>query len=72
MKRKSYGFFCKQIEEENDIYFPDYCQLALETFRLENYYLTQKGIVIFFQQYDIAPYSSGIMTFLLKNNLKIK
>jgi hypothetical protein len=62
----------KQIEEENDIYFPDYCQLALETFRLENYYLTQKGIVIFFQQYDIAPYSSGIMTFLLKNNLKIK
>ena len=56
----------EQIKEENDIYFPDYCQLVLETFRLENYYLTPKGIVIFFQQYDIAPYSSGIMTFLLK------
>ena len=56
----------KQIAEGNNIYFPDYCQLVLETFRLENYYLTPKGIVIFFQQYDIAPYSSGIMTFLLK------
>lgn len=57
----------KQIEEGNDIFFPDYCSLVLETFRLENYYLTPKGIIIFFQQYDIAPYSSGIQTFLVTN-----
>lgn len=38
----------KQIEEGNDIYFPDYCQLVFETFRLENYYLVSNGIVIFF------------------------
>lgn len=56
----------KQIEKGTGNYFPDYCQLVLETFRLENYYLTPKGIVIFFQQYDIAPYSSGIPTFLVK------
>ena len=56
----------KKIEDGTGNYFPDYCQLVLETFRLENYYLTPKGIVIFFQQYDIAPYSSGIFTFLVK------
>ena len=56
----------KQIEEGTGAYFPNYCQLVLETFNMENYYLTPKGIVIFFQQYDIAPYSSGILTFLVK------
>lgn len=55
----------KQIEEGTGAYFPEYCQLVLETFRLENYYLTPKGIIIFFQQYDIAPYSSGIPEFLV-------
>lgn len=53
----------KQVETGVGNYFPDYCQLVLETFRLENYYLTPKGIVIFFQQYDIAPYSTGIPIF---------
>lgn len=56
----------KQIEDGTGAYFPEYCQLVLETFNIENYYLTQKGIVIFFQQYDIAPYASGIHTFLVK------
>lgn len=59
----------KQIEEGNNIYFPDYCKLVLETFKVENYYLTKEGITIFFQQYDIAPYSSGILTFIVKNKL---
>lgn len=57
----------KQIEEGNNIFFPDYCKLVLDTFRMENYYLTPKGITIFFQQYDIAPYSSGIQTFIVTN-----
>lgn len=55
----------KQIENGTGAYFPEYCQLVLETFNLENYYITPKGIVIFFQQYDIAPYSSGIPEFLI-------
>ncbi|MCI9177491.1 MAG: DUF3298 and DUF4163 domain-containing protein [Clostridia bacterium] len=54
-----------QIEQGNNIFFPNYCELVLDTFRMENYYLTPKGIVVFFQQYDIAPYSSGIQTFLI-------
>ena len=56
----------EQIENGVGSYFPQYCQLVLETFNLENYYLTPYGIVVFFQQYDIAPYSSGILTFLVK------
>lgn len=56
----------EQIENGVGNYFPEYCQLVLETFNLENYYLTPRGIIIFFQQYDIAPYSSGILTFLVR------
>lgn len=56
----------KQIEQGENNFFPEYCQLVLDSFRLENYYLTPKGITIFFQQYDIAPYSSGIQTFVVE------
>lgn len=58
----------KQIAEQmangSGQYFDDYCQLVLETFNLKNYYIQNGNIVIFFQQYDIAPYSSGIPTFV--------
>ena len=54
-----------QIEAGNNYYFDNYCELILETFKLENYYLTPGGIVVYFQQYDIAPYSSGIREFYL-------
>lgn len=50
--------------ERDTIYFEDYMQNVPETFRSENFYLTRPGLVIFFQQYDIAPYASGILTFL--------
>lgn len=52
-----------EIQEGVSQYFDDYCQLVLESFNPENYYLTKDSIVIYFQQYDIAPYSSGIPVF---------
>ena len=55
-----------QIESEKDIYFENACSLVLETFNPNSFYLVPNGIVIYFQQYDIAPYSSGIRTFLIK------
>lgn len=59
----------KQVEErlkENEgSYFDDYCMLILETFNFNNFYLTEKCIVIYFNQYDIAPYSTGIPTFCI-------
>lgn len=53
----------EQIEVGNNYYFENYCELVIETFNLESYYITSKGIVVYFQQYDIAPYSSGIPVF---------
>lgn len=55
-----------QIKENPENYFDNYCELVLENFNLDNYYVTAQDVVIYFQQYDIAPYSSGIPTFNIK------
>lgn len=53
-----------QIEQGTNQYFDNYCCLVLDTFNPNQFYLYDKNtIVIFFGQYDIAPYSSGISTF---------
>ena len=54
-----------QIANEKENYFDNYCELVLETFNPNQYYITKKGINIFFGQYDIAPYSTGIPVFLV-------
>lgn len=53
----------EQIQAGTGSYFDDYCQLVLDTFQLQNFYVIPDKTVLFFQQYDIAPYSSGIPTF---------
>lgn len=53
----------EQIEDGSNQYFEDYCKLVLDTFEFNQFYLTDNFITIYFQQYDIAPYSSGIPTF---------
>lgn len=59
----------KEIEKtantDNFYYFDNYKELVEETFQKDNFYLIKEGIVIYFQQYDIAPYSTGIPTFLI-------
>lgn len=57
-----------QIESGNNYYFDNYCELVLETFNLESFYVTPESIAIYFQQYDIAPYSSGIPVFYISKN----
>lgn len=52
-----------EIQEGVNQYFENYCQLVIESFNPESFYLTKDSISIFFQQYDIAPYSSGIPVF---------
>lgn len=53
-----------QLQLNPGQYFDNYCELVLDTFDLKNYYIVSyNNIVVFFQQYDIAPYSSGIPTF---------
>ena len=52
-------------KESSSTYFDDYSSLIRSTFKPENFFVTPKGIVIYFQQYDIAPYSTGIPEFLI-------
>lgn len=48
---------------KDPIYFEDYRELIVKNFNAENFYLTPKGINVFYQQYEIGPYSSGIIVF---------
>ncbi|MGN1298581.1 MAG: DUF3298 and DUF4163 domain-containing protein [Candidatus Scatovivens sp.] len=55
-----------QISNNPEIYFNDACCLVINSFNPNSFYLTKNAIIIYFQQYDIAPYSSGIRTFEIK------
>lgn len=64
----------QNIKEGNNYYFEDYSSLVEEHFNIQNFYLSDDGIVIYFQQYDIGPYSSGILTFTIPysaDNIKV-
>ena len=58
-----------QIDLQKEInptqYFDNSCQLVLNNFKFNQFYLTEKNIAIFFQSYYIAPYSSGIPVFFI-------
>ena len=55
----------KEIADNNNIYFEDVNDLVKENFNEKNFYIVPEGVVIFFQHNEIAPYSSGIRTFLI-------
>lgn len=55
----------RQMKDGTGAYFDDYRKLAAKTFDPKNFYLVPAGIIIYYQQYDIAPYSSGIPKFLI-------
>lgn len=60
----------QQIANGSNQYFENYCSLVLNTINLNNFYLNPGYITIFFQQYDIAPYSSGIPSFNIQYNYR--
>lgn len=54
----------KQIVEQGvEFYFPDYFSLVLDTFNINQFYITNNYVIVYFNQYDIAPYSTGIPEF---------
>jgi len=55
----------EQIQENPEIYFEDYPKLIDENFDENSFYCTPDGLVVYYQQYDIAPYSSGIPEFMI-------
>ena len=61
-----------QIQDEPDIYFENYKELTGETFCAKNFFCVQEGVVLYYQQYEIAPYSSGIREFLLPYSYCVK
>lgn len=46
-------------------YFENYQALVKENFNNKNFYLNSRGVIVYFQLYEIAPYASGIPEFLL-------
>lgn len=54
----------KLIEQGDSSYFDEYEENAAVHFDSNNFYLTNRGVVIYFQKYDIAPYAKGFPEFL--------
>ncbi len=69
LKETLIGIIIGQLEAsynpENSVVFSDYAKLVRETLKVNNFYLMPEGVVIYFQEYDIAPYSSGLPTFVI-------
>lgn len=57
----------RQIAIDPSQYFMDY--LPVDYLNEDNFYLTEEGLVIFYQLYEIAPYASGIQEFVIPWNL---
>jgi hypothetical protein len=53
------------LKQNPGIYFEDYKNLIIENFNPSSYFLTPQGMTIYYQQYDIAPYSTGIVEFTI-------
>ncbi|MDP4152043.1 MAG: DUF3298 and DUF4163 domain-containing protein [Bacillota bacterium] len=53
----------KNLSENPGIYFEDYKQLIIENFNPKSFYLTPEALAVYYQQYEIAPYSTGIVVF---------
>lgn len=73
-KKQIKDLVVKQIEErtdKKDKFFDDFYDLVNLT-EAYNFYITSKGdLVIVFNVYEVAPYSTGVMEFTLKKeNLK--
>ncbi|NLJ59164.1 MAG: DUF3298 and DUF4163 domain-containing protein, partial [Tissierellia bacterium] len=51
------------------LYFDDYRSLIIKNFNEDSFYLTPEGITIYYQQYDIGPYVSGIIEFTIPYSL---
>lgn len=53
-----------RIESGEASFYDEYEQDIRAQLELRNFYLIDRGVVIYFQSYDIAPYSEGIPEFL--------
>ncbi len=55
----------KQLKENPTAYFDNDKTAIREEFDPQQFYLCATGVVVYYQHYDIAPYSSGIPAFVI-------
>jgi hypothetical protein len=55
----------EQLSKGNNIYFDDYKKNVFKYYDERNFYLTPEGFAVYFPLYSIAPYSSGLVTFVI-------
>lgn len=55
----------EQTASGSAMYFDDDETNTARYFNVNNYYLVPEGLIVYYQQYQIAPYVSGIPEFLL-------
>ncbi len=55
----------KQIEHGGAFYYDNYRRAARRYFSVDQFYLQPGGLVIYYQQYTLAPYSMGLPTFFI-------
>ncbi len=58
----------KEMRENPGIFFDDYRDRIPTYWNPEHFYLTPAGIAVYYQQYEIAPYSSGIVLFPIQGD----
>ncbi|MEL7609477.1 MAG: DUF3298 and DUF4163 domain-containing protein [Bacillota bacterium] len=55
----------ERMQQDPGIFFEDYRALISQYFNEEHYYLTPSGVAVYYQQYEIAPYATGIVVFTI-------
>lgn len=58
----------ERLKANPGIYFEDYRALLQDTFNMNSFYIQPGMMVIYYQQYDIAPYSTGLPEFYIPVN----
>lgn len=66
------GEITAQIKSGAGWYFDDYQKNVGQYFDPENFYLKPDGLAVYFQEYEIAPYSSGIPEFTIPYSKNVK
>lgn len=55
----------QKMKYQPGVLFENYRKLIVQYFNEENFYLTPSGLAVYYQQYEIAPYASGIIVFTI-------
>jgi len=67
--RRLKDLILQQIDEQSGsdsmFFYEDYDELVEQTFDKENFVLTEEGLCIYFQVYDLAPYAAGTIRFTI-------